>query len=227
MTVTQGAGRPKAGYYIDKQKVPSSTTITGRFKDSGGLIFVAKRNWHEAGARGEPFDRDAYWSDHNALEVGSAAHKRIEAWLHGDPPPPLEPEYVERVESAFSAFKEWFEAGRFEVVATELPLVSRQFMFGGTIDAILRDGKGRLAIGDWKSSNAIFEDYLWQIASYGQLWNENNDEQIAGGFHLVRFSKEHGDFAHHWFPELEDAWTTFLHLRAAYESTKSVKKRAA
>jgi len=34
-----------------------------------------------------------------------------------------------------------------------------------------------------------------------------------GGIHLCRFGKETGDFAHHYCPELEQAWEAFKHMR--------------
>ncbi len=40
------------------------------------------------------------------------------------------------------------------------------------------------------------------------------DVPVTGGeFHLLRFSKEHADFAHHYWNELDDAWEQFLLLR--------------
>jgi hypothetical protein len=53
--------------------------------------------------------------------------------------------------------------------------------------------------------NAVYADYLYQLAAYGLLWNENYpDHPPVGGFHLCRFAKEQGDFSHHYFPSLDD-----------------------
>ena len=85
---------------------------------------------------------------------------------------------------------------------------------------------GKLAIVDIKTSNAIYRDYLLQVAAYKQLWEENNqDKPITGGFHILRFSKENGDFSHHFFPKLSEAWEMFLHLRMAYDLDNELKKR--
>jgi hypothetical protein len=44
---------------------------------------------------------------------------------------------------------------------------------------------------------------------------------------LLRFAKEYGDFAHHHFPDLSDAWRAFLLMRELDELDKVLKRRAA
>ena len=84
----RGAGRPEGGYRNPAgETVPRITTIIGRCKDSGGLVYIAKKHWHEAGRRGLPFERDAYWGKPEtwgveATEVGSIVHQGIEDTLH-------------------------------------------------------------------------------------------------------------------------------------------------
>jgi hypothetical protein len=81
---------------------------------------------------------------------------------------------------------------------------------------------------DWKTSNAIYRDYLVQVAAYKWLWEEvHPDQPLTGGFHICRFAKEHGDFSHHYYPNLDEAWEQFLLFRRAYEIDKQLKKRSA
>jgi predicted RecB family nuclease len=134
-------------------------------------------------------------------------------------------EFYGPVTSAISAWHEWFLSNNLTITATEVPLVSEAYRFGGTIDTIVRDRHGRLCVGDWKSSKAVYSDYLLQIAAYKILWEENR-EPITGGFHLVRFSKEHGDMEHRYFPELAEAEQMFVLLREAYDLDKSLTRRA-
>jgi hypothetical protein len=152
----------------------------------------------------------------------------VEARIHGEPRPLVPQDLHEKVMSSYAAWDAWFDAMRFEILATEIPLVSEEWKFGGTIDSVGRDSKGRVCILDWKTSNAVYADYLLQLAAYGTLWDEHapEDSRITGGFHLVRFSKEHGDMEHRHFPELDDAWTMFMLLRQSYELDKLLKKRA-
>lgn len=210
----RGGGRPR-GYYIDGQRVPSVTTITNRFKDSSGLLYWA----NQCGLEGQTLEE----ARQPATSVGSVVHAMVEAYLHGEDPG--EPGTLEAV-NGFESWREWWEAGKFTVEYTELPLVSEKYRFGGTIDTILRDSQGRLCIGDWKTSNGIYEDYLWQVAAYGLLFEEWSGEKLEGGYHLARFSKEHGDFEHRHYSELEDAARLFLMFRECYDLDKTVKRRA-
>lgn len=209
---------PAKGYYLDNERVPGTTTILSRFKDSGGLIHWA---W-DVGRRGEDY-RDVR---DKAAGIGTIAHEMVECRIRGKVfDPALYPaESVEKAARSFAAFEEWAGSTNLTPTETEVALISRQHRYGGTLDAMLVNGK--LALGDWKTSNSVYGDYLCQLAAYGQLWTENRPNQpITGGFHLMRFDKDHGDFHHHWFTELDEALEMFLCLRRAYELDKVIKKR--
>lgn len=223
----RGGGRPDGYFLADSTRVPSCTTITGRFKNPGGLY-----HWHWMnGVEGRAF-RDGGTP---ALEIGSIVHDLVEAYVHeGEEAvakhPKLyeaDPEWLPAIRSGYGAFVEWWLGNRFEMVATEVPLVSEEHRFGGTLDCVVRDRRRNLCIADWKTSNSLYPDYLVQIAGYEILWNENAPERLklTGGFHLVRFAKQHGDFRHQYFPELADARRQFLLWRESYELDKGLEKR--
>jgi hypothetical protein len=46
------------------------------------------------------------------------------------------------------------------------------------------------------------------------------------GFHLCKFSKEHGDFSHHYYPELDIGWEQMKLFLKAYQNDKVLKSRA-
>ena len=203
----------------DGTTVPSVTTVLGRFKDAGPLMHWAWR----CGVDGKDFrqERD------RAADAGTLAHQAVEAWTKGQQPvwQAGSPEVIQRAQRAFGAFLEWAEQTKLVVDKTELPLVSEQYKFGGTFDAILLGTKRAMA--DWKASNGVYGEYLAQVAAYGQLWKENfPDQPIEGGFHLLRFDKTYGDFTHKWWNELDAGWGFFLGLRHAYDFDKELKARA-
>lgn len=211
---------PKGGYFLaDGTRVPSVTTVLSRFKESGGLMHWA---W-TLGKDGKDYREERQ----RAADAGTLAHAAVEAWIHGQPISfDGDPETCTKAQKAFDAFVAWATQSNLRVTHTEVSLVSEKYRFGGTLDAIVL-GNHR-AMADWKSSNRIYPDYLIQIAAYGKLWEENHpDEPIDGGFHLLRFDKEFGDFHHHFWAELDRAWDAFLHLRALYEIEKELRKRAA
>jgi len=213
---------PAKGYYLkDGSRVPGTTTIIGRFKESGALLHWA---WGEGRAGRELYEaRDA------AAEAGTLAHAMVEASIKGVKleTPLVDSGVLQKAIAAFGAYQSWAKGTGIKVIEQEMQLVSEKHRFGGTPDAI-GELDGKLCLLDWKTSNAVYSDYLLQLAAYKLLWEENHPEHpLTGGFHLCRFAKEHGDFEHRYYPNLDDALDMFLHLRAAYELDKSLKKRAA
>jgi hypothetical protein len=105
---------------------------------------------------------------------------------------------------------------KLELRFCEVPLVSGTHRFGGTPDAV-GEFDAKLVLLDWKTGNSVYADYLLQLAAYKELWEENYpDHPITGGFHLCRFGKETGDFAHHYYPALDEAWEAFRYMRTLY-----------
>ena len=217
---------PRKGYKVDGKAVPGVTTIIGRFKDSGGLLYWAFEQG-KAAERGEI--ANLYDKRDEAAESGTLAHSLVEAHIHGEPEPDLSAfseEIKGQAKQGYENYLQWQSDNKIEIIYQEMELVSSEFLFGGCPDAIGKDSRGQLCILDWKTSNGVYQDYLIQIAAYRHLWELNHpDELLTGGFHLLRFSKEHADFAHHFWSELDDAWEQFKHFRASYELDKKLKKR--
>lgn len=232
----------KGGYHTkDGLRVPSVTTILGRFKESGALIHWSAgqaaqyviNNLPEQPSR-EQIVKLCEQAKHeyrnvrdDAASAGTMAHEAVERWIKKEPIAfDGKVEVTERAKKAFDAFLEWAVQTHLEVTQTEMALVSNVHGFGGTLDAMMVNGKRSL--GDWKTSNGVYGEYLCQIAAYGILWEENfPDKPIDGGYHLLRFDKTYGDFKHHWWSELDTAKRSFLLMRELYENDKELKKRAA
>jgi len=209
---------PKQGYYLNSERLPSVTTIIGRFKDSGALIKWAY-NQGKAGV-------DLYEKRDEACDIGTLVHAMVEADIHKQPHPAVPEQFADRVRLAYAAWQGWWDQSKLTIFSTEDQLVSKRYRYGGTPDAIGRDTAGRVTLLDWKTSNGIYPDYLIQLAAYEHLWNENHPrKKITGGAHLLRFSKEDGSFHHHWWPDLAEGWQQFLLFRKAYDLDKILKKR--
>lgn len=217
---------PKDGYKLaNGLKVPGTTQIVGRYKDSGALIRWAYKRGKDG--------LELYESRDKACDVGTAAHAMVEASIAQRAPYEvpelrmLDDNGQLQAQSAFENYREWAGQTKLKIVAQEMQLVSEKYRFGGTPDAI-GIVNGALCLVDWKTSNGLYPDMLLQLAAYRILWEENHpDQPLTGGFHLCRFAKEHGDFSHHYFRELEAARKSFLYLRAAYEYDAELKRRAA
>ena len=219
---------PKGGYKNSQGKrVRGVTTVIGRFKDSGGLLYWAFEQG-KAAERGE-IER-LYDKRDAAAESGTLAHSMVEYHINGkafEAPADMPDETIQEAANAFRSYLSWASMTKLKIVEQEMPMVSEIYQFGGCPDAI-GEIDGELCLVDWKTSNGVYPDYLIQLAAYKQLWEENNpDRPLTGGFHLCRFAKSHGDFAHHYYPDLSEAWEQFKLFLQAYEIDKGLKKRAA
>lgn len=221
---------PRAGYWTaDGKRVPSTTTIIGKFKEAGGLMHWA---W-QCGMDGLDYRklRD------DAASAGTLAHEMVERWIKSGGWAPAEEiiaaviaekrpaeEVLTRGRRGFETFLAWAEQTQLEPVETEIQLVSERHRFGGTLDSILL--RKSLALGDWKTSNGIYADHMFQLAAYSLLWEENfPDRPIEGGYHLVRFDKENADFTHRFWSELEECKRGFLLMRELYDIKLSAERR--
>lgn len=225
---------PKAGYILPSGgKVAGVTTIIGRFKESGGLM-----QW--AFKCGQDGQKSLYEKSDVACDIGTAAHAMIEAHINGAEPTGakeytgLPQEQQTKAENAFGQYLKWAAQTNVELLSKyqEMQLVCPEMKFGGTPDAIGRIGND-IVLLDWKTSNAVYGDHLIQLAAYGYLIEhgvrmsdyKSTGLKITGGFHLLRFSKDHDDFEHRYFATLDDEWRMFVLYREAYELDKKLKGR--
>lgn len=214
---------PTAPYYCaDGVRVPGTTTVIGRFKDSGALM-------HWAFRQGKNGAETLYQEAEKAADIGTLAHAMVECSIKGDDPEAaLEAapeEFKSKARNAFAEYLEWAAQTDVKIVAQEMHLISEEYRFGGTPDAIGMIGNS-LCLLDWKTSNAVYPDHAIQLAAYRQLWNENHpDEPLTGASYLLRFSKNYPDFEARKFGDLSEAWEIFKHYRAAYDLDKQLKAR--
>lgn len=213
---------PQAGYKTaDGRPCPGTTTIIGRFKESGGLIQWA----YQQGKKGVPL----YESRDVAGDIGTHIHAMIEAHIRGqllpDYPAGMKSEHVEQCKSGYGAFARWADGMHLDIAPVEVPLVCECHRFGGTPDAIAVERDDTLSLLDWKSSKSFYFDNLIQLAAYLHLWNVNRSgQQINGNIHVVRFGKDGADFEHRSFPlthpKLAKAFRQFELYREAYDIDK-------
>lgn len=204
----------------DGTEVPSVTTILAKFRDPNPLMYWA---WTQ-GKDGQDFRE----SRDRAASAGTLAHAMVEAYIRKSSLDPLvetaDQEIAAKAIQAFENFREWAVQTRLTPIAPETRLVSERYRYGGTLDSMLIGG--RLAIGDLKTSGAVYVEHLIQLAAYGLLWEENHpDEPLTGGFHILRISRDTGDFAHHFFSDLSGAAEAFLLMRSLWDLVKKLETR--
>jgi hypothetical protein len=214
--------RPAEGYRNKAgERIPGTTTIIGRFKESGGLL-----QW--AFKQGQSGAKSLYEKRDEAAQAGTLAHDMIEAFILGKPQPILKEQIdgvtLARASNAFAQFCEWQEQSRINVIETEHSYVSEKYQFGGTVDAIGKDARGRLVLLDWKTAAKIYPDTLVQLAAYCLLLEECSDYRPQG-FHILRVAKENADFMHGFFGEVDDGKEAFILMRRLYDLDKRLTDR--
>ena len=210
--------RPAGGYRNKANaRVPGCSTIAKLADEPDGLIHWA---WQQ-GVDGKDYrdSRDA------AATAGTMVHEAAEAWKRNEPAVfEGSAELIKQARTGFGAFREWAQQTRLTIEETELSLVSEVHQYGGTFDATLIGGKRAMA--DYKTASSLYPAHLLQVVAYGRLWEEHfPDKPIDGGYYILRFSRDSGDFHASWFPELEDAWQAFLACRRLYDLKTKIKGR--
>ena len=66
----------------------------------------------------------------------------------------------------------WKKRSQVHIFKSEIPLVSEQYQFGGTLDGVGMIGE-QYSLMDFKTSNGTYGDHLIQLAAYQILWEEN------------------------------------------------------
>jgi hypothetical protein len=141
-------------------------------------------------------------------------------------PKDIEADTLKKARAAYASYRTWQRTSRVKIVESEVLLVSETHQFGGQIDAI---GllKGEYCLIDFKTSNGTYADHLIQLAAYRALWEENHpDKLLTGGFHLLRFGKNEGDFHQHFYQQLDRGWIAFSALLELHRQKKPLAKLA-
>ena len=222
--IVKGSGRPDQYKNKEGNRLPSVTTILGRFKDSGPLLFWAFEQG-KAAERGEI--KKLYDKRDEAAEIGTVAHDMAEAFIHKINPmeclraAELPEEASHTALQAFEMFERWVEISNVEWTHTEVPVVSERLQVAGTIDAVANVA-GKRCIVDFKTSKGIYPDYFVQVAAYADMWEEVHGEKIEE-IHILRFGKNRPDFEHQFRLDWTKELKSFELMVELYGLLKAIK----
>ena len=218
---------PKEGYFLaNGDPVPGTTTILGRFKESGGLLFWAHGIGYEQGRAGKK--AQLYEKRDEAADVGTYVHDMVYAQLHGAETPPIPtqftPEMREQAANGLENYMREMKRTKAFIMPWEKPLVSEAHRYGGTPDGLI-ECEDIVDLGDWKTGVRAYTDYIIQGAAYRQLVHECTTITIRG-LRIYMFSKEAGRFTETYFGAdiLDLAFKQFLLFREAWDYDKKLKK---
>tara|TARA_R100000781_G_scaffold98328_1_gene62037 strand:+ start:123 stop:755 length:633 start_codon:yes stop_codon:yes gene_type:complete len=158
-----------------------------------------------------------------AGRIGTLAHNMIEEFTKGGVVnlDGYTPNEISQAKTAYYGFYNWFANNNVTFHETELKLVSEQYQFGGTFDAIC-EVNGKLVVCDWKSSNDVHSEYLIQLGAYRQLIKENLDYNIRGAILLRLDKEEKGVYEEHHYKikDLNWGWKMFKLLLKIQENKR-------
>lgn len=248
--------RPKSHrYFFGGEPIPSVTTILGRM-DKGEFLkaWVGKVAVEMAASLAEelPDGRLAIKPEQlercqkaysvirdEAGDVGRFLHSYAEHTLKGEraPLPTTEAE-----KNGVRAFEDWMKQNKLAPIALEQRVVSQAYFYAGTTDFFGRVN-GRLAILDFKSGKYIYDEAWFQAEAYGLALEEmraqgayhvpDYEMEPIVDKHIIRLSKETGEFEHRCRPMDPRECAPFLHLLAldksmrVWNSLKSSEKKQA
>lgn len=148
-----------------------------------------------------------------AADLGSQAHAFIDRIIRNEEPAnvPLE------IAAPVQAFREWWKGSGIELVIGDTPVASREYGYGGSLDALGRKD-GKFIVLDWKTSNAIYPEYALQVAAYAQALRETYGIECAEAI-IVRFGKKLPiDFEKKELADLNLSFYAFLAAKTLKES---------
>jgi hypothetical protein len=148
---------------------------------------------------------------------------------------PTDPRVISCIKAALS----WIKQHNVKWLETERKIYSREHKFAGTMDGLAyvsscgdpaccaTSFKDHLSIIDWKSSNYLYLEFLFQTAAYlGAFTEEFPDKKVTDRF-ILRLGKEDGEFEP-WHLTAEDFpadYSGYLECLALYRKVELVEER--
>jgi hypothetical protein len=177
----------------------------------------------------------------DASNVGKQAHsmieERIKHDLFGGILLAVGHPRDERVWNCYLAALDWMKRHNVRWICTERKIYSKTYKYAGTLDGIAivdsctdprccpNEFKDRYSLIDWKSSNQLYNEYLFQTAAYQYAIEEELGQEIIDRW-VIRLGKDDGEFeAWHIEKGHEEDFTAFLSCLSLTRAIDSVKIR--
>jgi hypothetical protein len=143
------------------------------------------------------------------------------------------PSVIPRIEGMMRSFVEWAKSVDAGIHQTELKVISRRYVYSGTLDAV-GTLNGRPMLFDWKTSSRIYDDMQLQLAAYAEAYNEGYQSEpwhktsiVKNGL-IVQVSKDkpHFKLTIKQFKLGKRSFKQFLKLRAMFDDMKAIEAEA-
>lgn len=195
--------------------IPSVTWITNYYpKGVAFFKWLANKGWDEAEALKV-----------EAGDKGSKIHKAIENLILGLPVK-MEDKYWNNSKEvdeeltpdeyrAIYSFKQWHDAVKPEFLLSETTVISEQYNFAGTVDAVCKIGDQAYII-DFKSSQYIWPSMELQLSAYKQALKEAGRKTTDVKLAVLQLGYKRNKH-NYKFTEIPDQFDLFLSARSIWE----------
>jgi hypothetical protein len=160
-------------YYLDGERIPGVTTVIG-ILDKPALVgwaaeqsaSYAVENWEALAGlplveRAKRIQNARFNTNRKAVVKGNRIHNLGEQLAHGRPVEvPLD------IQPQVSAYARFLDAWELETVATETPVCSTEWSYGGTFDLIGHSPRFGTALMDIKTGKGVYSEVALQLNAY-------------------------------------------------------------
>ena len=164
-----------------------------------------------------------------AGDFGTRAHDAIDQLIAGKRGEEVQVE--DDVKQVVDNFWDWWMSSGVTLDPRGDTMVfSPKYGYAGALDALALTADGKLMVCDWKTSNAVYESHIIQVAAYAKAVEEN---LLAAGFSaedakveracVVRFDKEKNGFEVHDVDNIDAAFGAFKAALYLFHFTAKLK----
>lgn len=218
--------------------LPVMTTPTGdklvqtKLEDLEKLILEAKNAHKEKLEEASTVGTSAHaWIEQYIKAVLASNQPRIEELLAKFPDD-------ERAQKCCVAALDWMQRHNVRWICTERKIYSRKHQYAGTMDGLCltdscgdplccpKEFKNHLSLADWKTSNYLYLEYLFQTAAYQYAYEEEMGVTIDDRW-VIRLGKDDAEFDP-WHVDRKDYpldWHGFFTALDLHRTVKGVKAR--
>lgn len=191
-------------YSVNGETVPGATTCLGVLSKPALTFWAANmaadywKDHIKPGVSLDEIEIDNIWKaskrahsqkKDESASLGTMVHKFVEDYIKGlNPELSVNPE----MRGAEEKFLKWVEDHKVKFVLAEQPIYSKKFGYAGTLDFIcIIDG--HLWLGDLKTSNGIYDEYVSQTSAYWKARIEEFPTENYMGVVIVRVGKDEAE----------------------------------
>ena len=129
---------------------------------------------------------------------------------------------IDMAENAFLKFLDWEKKHDYELIHSELQLVSDVYNFGGTIDSYYKDENNFILI-DFKTGKGIYSEMETQVAGYKLLLEEHGDK--VDECYILRIGRTLNEgFEYKKIENIKLHEERFMMCLKLYELNKAIRK---